>query len=226
MSRSKFYFLTICFFLFSISGCATHKMALTLNQTSLDTSKKSIGLLSLKISNQNKPDYKIPLYGIHIVPKPLAQTGFGDVNGGNLYNNVYKTEDVYRTEKDNYYEYLLSFELSNGANTFIDIWAFYNSFFLAASSFIPLNMEVDIKPNSVTYLGHLDVVLRPKMSGEKRAGTLPLIDAAVVGFTSGTFDVKVEDRFDEDIKSFSTAYPALQNIQVDKSILPQWVRPQ
>lgn len=226
MIKNKYILLTICILIFTVSGCATHKMALTPNQASLDTSTKSIGLLSVKISNKNKPDYKIPLYGIHIVPKPLAQTSSGDANGANLYNNVYKAASAYKTEGDIYYEYLLSFDLENGPNTFIDMWAFYDSFFVAASAFIPLNMEVPIKPNSVTYLGHLNVVLRPKASGEDCAGMLPLIDAAIVGFSSGTFDVKVEDRFEEDIQSFSSAYPALKNIQVDKSILPQWVRPQ
>jgi hypothetical protein len=47
-----------------------------------------------------------------------------------------------------------------------------------------------------------------------------------IGFSSGTFDVVVEDRFDEDMKLFVSEYPALQNVKVEKTILPRWIRPE
>jgi len=53
-----------------------------------------------------------------------------------------------------------------------------------------------------------------------------LIDQAVAGFSTGTFDVVVEDKYDEDMKLFISEYPALQNTKVEKSILPQWIRPE
>jgi len=49
----------------------------------------------------------------------------------------------------------------------------------------------------------------------------PFIDQSIAGFSSGTFDVVVEDKFDEDMKSFISEYPALKKVKVEKSILPQ-----
>jgi len=89
-------------------------------------------------------------------------------------------------------------------------------------------MKIDIIPNKISYLGHLDVVLRErKNDNEIRAGSvIPLIDQATSGFSTGTFDVVIEDRFDEDMKAFISEYPALQNVIIEKAILPQWIRPE
>ena len=51
-------------------------------------------------------------------------------------------------------------------------------------------------------------------------------DESRTGFSTGTFDVIVEDRFDEDMISFISEYPALQEVKVEKAILPQWKRPE
>jgi hypothetical protein len=61
---------------------------------------------------------------------------------------------------------------------------------------------------------------------EERAGLFPLVDAVIAGFSSGTFDVVVEGRFEENMKRFNSEYPALQSVQVEKSILPKWARPE
>ena len=91
-----------------------------------------------------------------------------------------------------------------------------------------MNYKVEIKPNSIIYLGHLDIVLRErKNDSEVRAGNvIPLIDQAAVGAATGTYDVVVEDKFEEDMKLYISEYPALLNIKVEKSILPQWIRPE
>ena len=92
-----------------------------------------------------------------------------------------------------------------------------------------MNFKIEIKSNSITYLGHLDIVMRErKNDSEERAGRIrPLLNQnPVVGTYSGTFDVVVEDKFDEDMKLFISEYPALQKVKVEKSILPQWIRPE
>ena len=142
-------------------------------------------------------------------------------------SNFHKIKSPYRSEKDGYNEYLLSFELEPGSNTFFWIKTKCSGFLWGAIAPIRLYSEVDIKPNSITYLGHIDAILRKKKSGnEKRAATFPLIDAQIAGYTTGTFDVVVKDRFDEDMKSFISEYPELQNFNIEKSILPKWIRPE
>jgi len=44
------------------------------------------------------------------------------------------------------------------------------------------------------------------------------------GFRGGTYDVVVEDRFDEDVEVFASTYPALRNFKIEKNIWPQWSR--
>jgi hypothetical protein len=66
-----------------------------------------------------------------------------------------------------------------------------------------------------------------KNDNETRAGNItPLIDQAVVGASSGTYDVVAEDKFEEDMKLYRSEYPALQKVKVEKSVLPQWIRPE
>jgi hypothetical protein len=202
-------------------GCAGHKMALTKGQTGIDVAKKSIALLSVKISNQHKPSCQPDITGAVLCPqsetcsRPLPY--------------LHKAENPYRIENDRFKEYLLSFELDNGVYNLQWIGARYSvPLLIEAGGKIPLNMDINIMPNRISYLGHLDVVLRErKNDNETRAGSLiPLIDQAAAGFSTGTFDIVVADRFDEDMKLFMSEYPALQNVKVEKSILPQWIRPE
>ena len=93
--------------------------------------------------------------------------------------------------------------------------------------FAKLNLKTEIKPNSISYIGHFDIILREKKSNDEisAGGNRPFVDQYIAGFSSGTFDVVVEDKFDEDMKSFISEYPALQKVKVEKSILPQSIKP-
>jgi hypothetical protein len=217
---AKFKYLIIFCFAFMVFGCAGHNMALTKGQSSIDLSKKSIALLSVKVSNQHKPSCQLDLTGVKICPqsetcsRPLPY--------------FHKAESPYKSEIDRFNEFLLSFGLESGTYNLQWIGTTYQAFLVSGFGGIPLDTKIDIKPNSISYLGHLDVVLRErKNDNEKRAGNvIPLIDQAVPGFSTGTFDVIVEDKFDEDMKLFISEYPALKTVKVEKSILPQWIRPE
>jgi hypothetical protein len=211
-------FIVLCM-AFVIMGCAGHKMALTKGQTDIDVTKKSIALLSVKVSNQHKPSCQPDITGAVLWPqsetcsRPLPY--------------LHKAESPYRSEEDRFKEYLLSFELDSGTYSLQWIGARYSiPLLIESGGKIPIDAKIDIVPNRVCYLGHLDVVLRErKNDSETRAGSLiPLIDQAVAGFSTGTFDIVVEDRFDEDMKLYISEYPALQKVKVEKSILPQWIR--
>jgi hypothetical protein len=84
----------------------------------------------------------------------------------------------------------------------------------------PLGGRFELARNSVTYIGHIEMINRPRRDGEKRSGGLfPLIDQAASGFYGGTFDVKVTDRSHVDIPSFIERYPELRGVDIKKSIL-------
>jgi hypothetical protein len=125
-------------------------------------------------------------------------------------------------------EYPMSFELKPGVNKLDKIRLHYRSFLISAHASIPMDLNIDIKPNSVIYLGHMDIVIRPKQNDdEQSAGSpFPLIDQATAGFSNGTYDVIIRDNYDEDMKRFISEYPLLGKVKVEKNILPQWIRPE
>jgi hypothetical protein len=199
---------------FFVVGCANN-MALKKGQDNIDLSNSSIALLSVKISNQNEPSHQPQIVGVYTDWR--SKTTF------------HRTRNAYRKDADDFKEQWLSFELEPGINNFIKLWANCPDLVLVtAFASIPLNLNADIKPNSVNYLGHLDVKIRKKNNDdEESAGSGPyVIGNATAGFLTGTYDVVVEDKFDEDMKTFISEYPALQKVRVEKSLIPQWIRPE
>ena len=203
---------------FFMSGCAAN-MPLSIGQEKVDVSIESIALVSVKVSNQNKPEYQPSMLYAFFFP----ERG----NGENTHISI-KTDPI-EQEEDKYNEYILSFSLKPGTYNFIAIWGQSQvPLLINATCVIPLNTKIEIKPNSVIYLGHIDAVIRKRMNdAEHRAGSiLPLIDQSVAGFSDGTFDVEFSDNYGEDMGRFISKFPALNNVAVEKAILPQWVRPE
>jgi ketosteroid isomerase-like protein len=219
----KYRFLLIFCLVFTMSGCAVNKMALTKGQSDIDLTKKSIALLSVRISNQYKPSRQLELLSVFICPQSESNCKH------DLPSNPGSPYKPYKREKNSFNEYLLSYELESGT---FNIDGFYTTYriptLISGFGFAKLNLITEIKPNSISYLGHLDIILREKKSKVEMmaGGAIPYIDQSIAGFSSGTFDVVVEDKFDEDMKSFISEYPALQKVKVEKSILPQWIRPE
>jgi ketosteroid isomerase-like protein len=206
-----------------MSGCAGHKMALTKGKSDIDLTEKSIALFSVRISNQYKAGRQLALQSVIICPQsePNCKRDLPS-NPGSPYK-------PYKKEKDYFNEYLVSYELESGTYNIDGLYTTYRIPTLTFGiGFARLNLKTEIKPNSVSYLGHLDITLREKTSSSdiSAGGSIPYIDQYIAGFSSGTFDVVVEDKFDEDMKSFISEYPALQKVKVEKSILPQWIRPE
>jgi hypothetical protein len=203
--------------LFVLAGCAAN-MPLTANQDTLDLSNESIALVSVKVANQYKSSYQ---------PGMMYAFFFPEGEDGEKTHIDIKTDPVV-SEDDKYNEYILNFSLKPGTYNFAAIWGQYQvPLLLNATCVIPLNLKVEIKPNCVSYLGHIDAVIRKRNNdGEQRAGAVvPLLDQAVVGFSGGTFDVAISDQYGEDMGRFLAKYPALNNVTVEKNVLSQWVRP-
>ena len=219
----KYRFLLIFCLVFAMSGCAGNKMALTKGKSDIDLTKKSIVLLSVRISNQYKPSRQLKLLSVVICPQSETNCKH------DLPSNPGSPYKPYKKEKDYFNEYLLSYELESGTYNIDGLYTTYKIPTLTSGfGYTKLNLKTEIKPNSISYLGHLDITLREKKSDAEisAGGSVPLIDQYIPGFSSGTFDVEVEDKFDEDMKSFISEYPALKKVKVEKSILPHWIRPE
>lgn len=209
----------VVFIVAIITGCGQN-MALVKGQDSIDLSNTSIALLTVNMSNKYKKDYQPTVGAVNIGPeseRPVPAHAF-----------YTKKASVKKTEDQNN-DFFLSFNLAPGRNVLKAIWGHYDSFFVSAVCVASdLELATDLQPNSVVYLGHITALIRERKSdAEERAGSvIPLIDQYVTGFAGGTFDIFVDDRFDEDMKYFLKEYPGLQKVQVVKSILPQWIRPE
>lgn len=210
----KFRYLLVPCLALVLSGCGAATMPR--GQETVDVSKKSIALLSLRISNKYEPSYQ-PHLRFLVIAGP---NGKEDVFLGKSYMRA----------TDSYTEYWLGFELDPGEHKFIKFNSVVNNFLVKAVSSAPLNLDAVINQNAVQYLGHIDAVIRKKQNDDEQMaaawvypGTLA---QTLAGFLSGTFDIVVTDNSDEDMKTFISEYPGLRNVKVQKSILPQWVRPE
>jgi hypothetical protein len=221
--------LFILCLLFVMSGCAAHHMALTKGQSDVDLTKKSIALLSVKTSNLFESTFQFDLIGAIICPQSETCS--------NPRPYLHKANSPYKREQDRFNEYLLSFELEPGTYSLRSLGTVYVTLLTEAAGYVPLNMKIEIRSNTISYLGHIDLILRERrIDTEKRAGReqmnigpvirVELKDKSRTGFSAGTFDVIIEDKFDEDMKLFISEYPALQKVKVEKAILPQWIRPE
>jgi len=88
-----------------------------------------------------------------------------------------------------------------------------------------IGMTVNAAPGHVYYLGQIDAVLRARQEGEPIAQRFPLIDAGIVGYSRGTWEVTIRDNYGPDMELIRSKYPSVQGVKVDKQILPAWARP-
>ena len=65
----KYRFLLVFCLVLTMSGCADNKMALTKGKSDINLTKKSIALLSVRISNQYKPKRQLELLSVFICPQ-------------------------------------------------------------------------------------------------------------------------------------------------------------
>lgn len=86
---------------------------------------------------------------------------------------------------------------------------------------LTLELPFDVEDGHVYYLGHIEGVIRERQGDEERAGSvIPLIDQAIIGASGGTWDVEISDRYEEDMKKFVERFPVLENVVIEKQVLP------
>ncbi len=211
-----------------LASCAAHTMALKKGQSEIDVKKKSIALLTIKTANEYSPERQFDLAGVVVCPQSETCS--------NVRPYFHKANNAYRYQENHHNEYLLSLELEPGEYYLHSAALVYVKIATEASGYTPLNLTMRIRPGAISYLGHIDITLRKKKEkNEATAGrevinmavmSVELKEKSIVGFSAGTIDILVEDKFNEDMNFFNAEYPALQHTPIDKSILPQWVRPE
>ena len=214
----------------ALSGCGgRHRMALEKKHSGqLTLEKKSIALLTLKVTNQFKPRFHPYVESIQCRRQGGRATRFGPL----------RVRDMTPSEAMDYWanrslesapgkrpvmlhEYLVSLDLEPGTYTLGKVEGMSTFPLLVDAKFsFSVDTQFDIPPQSIVYLGHVEMINRKRKKGERRSGPItPLIDQAVAGYSNGTFEVSVTDRSDVDIPVFIRRYPVLTRDSIQTAIM-------
>ena len=199
----------------ALSGCATvQTMTPSRSATSVDTSKKSLLLLTITPTNEYKQRYQ-PHPTVVNVERANAKQSSDYLN--------------FRFDRDSDFNgvdgksYFVRLALAPGKYVLRGVSGIANAFPFIGNFFIPLHFDIEVKPNQIEYLGHIDASIVKRKDGEFRAGALiPLIDQAATGCSGGTWRVAVSDRTEQDIAEFKSEFPAIANANIENDTLPAW----
>ena len=194
--RAAIVCLVCIFSVMSFCGCSSLKpMALNKNPEELDLNKKSIGLFTLNFMNRYKPKYSPFAKSIEIISQDGKRVKY---QGSTL----------------------CSVDLEPGVYTIGKVSGFATTALIYGQFNFDVGVTFELPPDTVAYLGHIDMVNRKKVKGEPSSGGIfPLIDQGVSGFAGGTFDITVSDRSDTDIPMFEETYPELEKYIVTANIM-------
>lgn len=202
-----------------LTGCASGvKMPLQDDQP-LATTAKPVLLTSIDMKNKYKERFQPQVLFVHV---------FRVTDGKEeLIPFQMDSKGLYWGEEDaDPLKHFVRFELDPGEYRLQGAYAQARAFPVIGFFYLPLHMQFKVTPETkVTYLGAIQGTVRERQGNEFRAGSVvPLIDQSVAGASGGTFEVAVIDNYDADIKTFKKLFPAIQNVEITRSILPPFDR--
>ena len=202
-----------------LGGCATvNQMAFDKKATTVNMSQKSVVLLALDVSRPDKSRFE-PLPFVVNVEKPNAQSKQERQNF-----KLDKKLDAVQTA-DGHTVFLARMALEPGPYKLVAVMGSARAFPINGIFQVPLVTTLDVKPGSMMYVGRVTATLRPRQSGEFRAGPLlPLIDQAIAGMSNSTWDVTIQDRSAEDLPLFQQNFKAVATASIVKAPLPPFNR--
>lgn len=203
-----------------LSGCATPtKMAFQDDAERLTEKSKPVFLMTATIKNSYRTSFQPRLLVVN-VEKPDAKEAADRLN--------FTMDDKAKNETDSAItgnNYLLRLELNPGHYEIRGLTSLARSFPINGFFFTPLHSPLEVKESGVYYLGHINATVRERQDNEFKAGpSIPLIDQAVAGASTGTFDVEITDDFAADEAVFRSKFPALATASIQKAILPAFDR--
>jgi hypothetical protein len=200
--------LLVILFCLGLLGCASvsHRdLYLNTSMKGLDLSQESIALMTIKLSNQFRPTFQPFILWLGLKRIVGAE--------GNYDWYDYWPDKGYKEVRHEYNEYLFSMRLPPNQYVLTSIKG-KNFLFHVCSN-------VEIGPREIVYLGRMEATLHKRTDPKEpaAAGVIPLIDAMVTGYGYGSFDVKIYDRYEEDIAMFKEEYPVLAGREIRKNII-------
>lgn len=210
----------IAIFVAMLCGCATPTpMAFEKENDKLSEQSPPVLLMTATIRNTYRTSFQPKVIVLH-VEKPDAKDKADRLN--------FKMDDKSKMETGSPVEgntYLMRLPLEKGTYHIKGMSSHAASFPINGFYFAPLHSSVQVSEPGVFYLGHVEATIRERQGSEFKAGpSVPLIDQAIAGASGGTFDIEISDRLAKDEAMFKTRFPALQNVDIKKAILPPFDR--
>jgi hypothetical protein len=211
----KFAWLAVLF----LVGCAnTSPMAVNKKTKDLDLNSKSVVLMTIDLARPEASRY---------VPVPLwVDITRLDGSAGTA-RQVFKVDgDAGSIRSKVHNKFMFRFALEPGKYELNTVFGTAKAFPFNGFFQVPLMMQVNVTPKSVTYVGRVNALLRPRVGNEFRAGSvIPLIDQAATGISGNTIDITVVDASQEDVAEFKSTFPALATTEIRTELLPAFDRP-
>lgn len=211
--------ISTALFAILLTGCATQtKMAFSDESNSTIKPDKAVYLMTATIKNSYKTSHQPKLIVVN-VEKRLASGSSDRLN--------FKIDDNGKIESDTPEgsTYLLRMELEKGDYVILGLSSMSSSFPFHGFYFTPIHENLVSSGSGVFYLGHIEANVRERQGEEFKAGpSVPLVDQAVAGASTGTFDVAISDQWATDEAKFKGKFPVLVNTPITKTILPPFDR--
>jgi hypothetical protein len=215
-----------------LSGCAA-KMAMAPGATTLDLKGEGMVLLTSKVTNTYKETIlQTKTVGVRSVLSEAQKKAAADAqaalppgaeaDSGQGFR-IFETGEataVDETPGRSFDEHVVVVSLPPGRYQLTGLTVEGGSFLMKGFGVVQLEAPFEVTAGAVTCLGRVEAVRRERTGDEPRAGSvIPLISQAALGFSGGTFDLTVVDRYDADLAQARAIYPALGSVQVGKALL-------
>lgn len=202
------------------TGCATVTKMPALNKPdAAAASAAPIYLLTVTFKNDYRVRYQPELLVAH-VEKCNAREKSDRFN--------FKPDDQAKNLTDSVtegYTYTLRLQMPPGDHVLMGFSTLSRKFPFNGFGLAPLLAPLPAEKNGIVYIGHINATVRERQGNEFRAGpVIPLLDQSVTGFSGGTFDISIEDRWARDEETFRARFPGLKDVEIKKVILPPFDR--
>lgn len=202
-----------------MSGCATPtKMAFQEDSDQVSKTKPTF-LMTTTLRNTYRTSFQPKLIVVY-VERDKVKGAEDRIN--------FTMDDKAKNESDSATvgsSYLLRMELDSGEYVIRGMMGLARSFPINGFYFAPMHSKLTAAEPGVFYLGHVEATVRERIEPEFKAGpSIPLIDQAIAGASTGTFDIEISDQWEKDGPKFLAKFPVLNGVNIQKRILPPFDR--
>ncbi len=220
------YFLPFCICLW-ITGCVT---IVEKNTKDLNLPKESYAILSIKISNKTKPKYQANAVKVRIIENSKNKP-----DPENIKKEMQKDMTFYEYDpnwvffgpcinevKNEYTEFFIVYRNKPGKHRLEYIRAEHLNlgmfdFGSEGFSYAPIYKTFALPENKVIYLGQIQATHRKK-ENENEINSCPAIPL-FNPFAGGTYDVKVIDNYEKDVKKLLELWPVFKKYPIEKQLI-------